>query len=87
MKYYRVKPQYDNKRLCVIKQGKYVNCGDILIARELYTVKEWKKIVKSHVFGFSPADCVEMVEIPKNKTYRSFGARFESRKINAEELI
>ena len=52
MKYYRVKPQYDNKRLCVIKRGKYVNCGDILIARELYTVKEWEKIVKNHECKF-----------------------------------
>lgn len=77
MKYYRVKPQYDNKRLCVIKRGKYVNCGDILIARELYTVKEWEKVVKSHVFRCSPADCVEAVEVSKNKTYCFFGARFE----------
>lgn len=77
MRYYRVKPQYDNKPLCVIKRGKYVNCGDILIARELYTVKEWEKVVKSHVFGCSPVDCVEVVEIPKNKIYRFFGARFE----------
>lgn len=77
MRYYRVKPQYDNKRLCAINRGKYVNCGDILIARELYTVKEWEKIVKSHVFGCSPADCVEVVEIPKNKIYWFFGARFE----------
>ena len=77
MRYYRIKPQYDNKPLCVIKRGKYVNCGDILIARELYTVKEWEKIVKNHVFGYNPADCVEVVEIPKNKTYWFFGARFE----------
>ena len=77
MQYYRVKPQYDNKQLCVIKRGKYVNCGDILIARELYTVKEWEKVVKSHVFGCRPADCVEVVEIPKNKIYWFFGARFE----------
>lgn len=44
MRYYKVKPQYDNKQLCVIKRGKYVNCGDILIAKELYTVKEWERL-------------------------------------------
>lgn len=77
MKYYRVKPQYDNKQLCVIKRGKYVNCGDILIARELYTIKEWEKVVKNHVFGCAPADCVEAVEVSKRKTYLFFGARFE----------
>lgn len=77
MKYYRVKPQYDSKCLCVIKRGKYVNCGDILIAGELYTVKEWEKVIKSHVFGCSPANCVEAVEVSKNKTFWLFEARFE----------
>ena len=77
MKYYRVKQQYDNKPLCVIKRGKYINCGDILIANELYTVKEWEKVVKNHVFGCSPGNCVELVEISKNNIYWFFGARFE----------
>lgn len=81
MKYYRVKPQYDNKSLCVIKRGKYVNCGDILIGKELYTVKEWEKVVNSHVFGCSPLNCVELVEISKNNTYWFFGARFELQEV------
>lgn len=78
MTYYRVKQQYDNKRLCVIKRGKSVDCGDILIASELYTVKEWEKVVKRHVFGCNPAGCVEAVEIPKSKIFWFFGARFEN---------
>lgn len=77
MQYYQVKPKADNKRLFAIKGGAYVNCGDFLIAKELYTPKEWEKIIKSHVFGCDPADCVEVVEVPKNKIYWFFGARFE----------
>lgn len=77
MQYYRVKPEADNKRLYAIKRGVYVNCGDILIAKELYTPKEWEKMVNSHVFGCNPADCVDTVEVSKHKIYWFFGARFE----------
>ena len=39
MKYYRIKPEYDNTRL--LKR----TFDGILIGNELYTVKEWKKLV------------------------------------------
>jgi hypothetical protein len=77
MKYYRVKPEYDNKQLLTKERGIYVNRGYSLIAKELFTVKEWEKICKKHVFRRSLAECVELVEIPKTKVYWFFGARFE----------
>ena len=79
MKYYRVKPEFVGKRLCVCKRGYYVNMGYELIANELFTEKEYAKLQKNHVFGCSPLNCVELVEIPKNKIYWFFGARFENK--------
>lgn len=76
MKYFRVKPEYDNKSICYCYRGYYKNLT-YLVGRELYTAKEWAKIVKQHVFGFNPSDAVDEVEIPKNKIYWCFGARFE----------
>ena len=42
MKYYRVKPEYDNTRL--LNRAKRTFDG-ILISNELYTVKEWERLV------------------------------------------
>lgn len=67
MMYYKVKPEYDN----VYKNPKIHN-GDILIGNELYTKKEFNKL------PFKYAGAFERVEIPKNKTYFFFGARFAS---------
>ena len=39
MKYYRIKPEYDNTRL--LKR----TFDGILIGNELYTVKEWERLV------------------------------------------
>ena len=75
MKYYKVKPEFDNKRICHCIRGKYTDI-DILIGKELYTEKEFLRLVKTHVFGVDPKSCFELVEIPKNKTYWLFGARF-----------
>lgn len=80
MKYWKVKPTFDNKSLCVIKHGHYVNAGDILIANELYTIKEYQKLVDTRFFGFAPYSAVELVEIPKNRVYWFFGARFECKR-------
>ena len=70
MKYYRVKQQYDQKkRYKWNNHGQSVHDGTILIAGELYTPGEFKKL----------ANCLEWfeeVEIPKNKIYFFFGARF-----------
>lgn len=69
MQYYRVKPQYDNKtRYTRNNKGQGVSNG-ILIANELYTPKEYEKLMNCPAW-------FELVEIPKNKIYFFFGARF-----------
>ena len=75
MKYYRVKPQFDNL---------YVNPrtrdGNILVAYELYTETEIKKMINKGLRNYSFIhDIFEVVEIPKSKIYWLFGARFESK--------
>ena len=69
MKYYRVKPQYDNK-----VRYKWNNHGQgvpdsILIANELYTPKEFERLANCPAW-------FELVEIPKSNIYFCFGAWF-----------
>ena len=69
MKYYKVKPQYDNKTRYTWNNRQQGISNGILIANELYTPAEFRKI----------ANCpswFECVEIPKSKIYFFFGARF-----------
>lgn len=62
MKYFKVKPEFDNKpRLD----------GSILIANELYTEREVKR------FGI-PTCRLDSVEVHPKDTYFCFGARFMS---------
>lgn len=53
---------------------------NILIANELYTIKEYEKIRYNFMkIGGSTTklkDKFDLVDIPKNKTYFCFGARF-----------
>ena len=65
MKYYRVKKKYDN-----FPKNPKVLDGNIFVANELYTEREFKKLpfVYSCIF--------EEIEIPRNRTYWFFGARF-----------
>ena len=60
MKYYKVKPEYDNKRR---------NDNNIYIANELYTEKEAEKC---HI----NKNYCDIINIPKNETYFFFGVRF-----------
>lgn len=60
MKYYKVKSEADNK--CR-------SDGNIYVANELYTETEAIKLKLNKAF-------LEVVEIPKNKVYWFFGARF-----------
>ncbi len=60
MKYYKVKPQHDNKRR---------SDGSILVENELYTEKELQRYK-------IPVALVDMVQIPKTQIYFFFGARF-----------
>ena len=72
MKYYRVKPQYDN-RVRHTRSNRYHNRSNgVLIGKELYTPSEFKKL------AICPA-WFEVVEISKQDVYTLFGARFESR--------
>lgn len=60
MKYYKVKPEYDNKRR---------SDNNIYIANELYTEKE---VEKYHI----NKNYCDIVNISKNETYFFFGVRF-----------
>ena len=65
MRYYRVRKEYDN-----FPQNPRIKDGNILIANELYTEKEFNKLPYIYAGAF------EMIDIPKNQTYWMFGARF-----------
>ena len=73
MKYYRIKPEYDNIRL--LNRAKRTFDG-ILISNELYTVKEWEKLVLK--YRVSEAVC-DIVNISPKETYWCFGARFQNK--------
>ena len=60
MKYYKVKPEADNKRR---------SDGSIYVANELYTEKEAEKFKLNKAF-------LDVVEVSKKSVYWFFGARF-----------
>lgn len=66
MKYYRVRKMYDQ-----FPKNPRVRDGNILIGGELYTTAEFNRLPYIYAAAF------ELVEITKNKTFWSFGARFE----------
>jgi len=71
MLYYRVKPEYDNVRLL----NRTTRAFDwVLAGNELYTEKEWKRLVLR--YRVSGVVC-EPVQISKRKIHFFFGARFE----------
>lgn len=72
MKYYRVKPQYDNKTRYTWNNHKQGVSNGIIIGNELYTPCEFARL------AMCPA-WFEVVEISKRKIYFFFGARFESK--------
>lgn len=63
MKYYRVKPIFDNYKK---------NTTDIFVGNELYTENEVNKLDCVY------KDMFDIVEINKNNTHFFFGARFEN---------
>ena len=73
MKYYKVKPQYDNKTRYTRNNRQGVRENGIIVANELYTPSEFKKL------ALCPA-WFEVVEISKRDIYTFFGARFEIKK-------
>lgn len=79
MIYYRVNPAFDNtvkyKRM---NNSKYlVNDGSILIGNELYTEKEYNRMIENYVFRIPVEKLFSRVEISKRRVYWFFGARFE----------
>lgn len=86
MRYYRVKPEYDQKQR--IKNHKYSikrKPDGIFVANELYTAGELDKfyLTKAQDNWFEPVD------IPKNKVYWFFGCRFamEENKETEEVMV
>lgn len=75
MKYYRVKPEYDNKTRYTWDNHGRGRSNGILIANELYTPAEYRKIANY-------AGWFETVDISPKNTHTFFGARFENRKEN-----
>ena len=71
MKYFKVKAEADQVR-------KNVNSTDFLIANELYTEKELQKFTSTG--SVYTKNYFDIVEIPKNNTYKMFGARFSTNK-------
>jgi len=69
MKYYKVNPECDQKRVCDITNKRTITT---LIANELYTEKE---VDKRGLIVYS--DYFDIVEISTKKTGYIFGARFE----------
>lgn len=65
MTYYRVRKEFDQYP----KKPK-IRDGNILIAEELYTEKEFNKLPYVYVGAF------ERIDIPRNLTCQFFGARF-----------
>lgn len=70
MLYYRIKPEYDSMRLL----NRTTRAFDrVLIGNELYTEKEWERLVLR--YRVSGIVC-EPVYVNKRDTYIFFGARF-----------
>lgn len=72
MKYYKVKPEYDNRTRYTWNNLRQRVSNGILIANELYTLKEFEKLAIC-------SEWFEVVEINKRSMYWLFGARFENK--------
>ena len=70
MLYYRVKKEYDNRTKYTWNNKRQGVSNGILIANELYTPSEFRKI--ANYSGY-----FEPVEVKKNDIYFFFGARFQ----------
>lgn len=71
MIYYKVKPEYDNKkRYAYNRKRGGLKIDGIWIANELYTGKEL------HNYCVNLNETFDKVEISKRKIYFMFGARF-----------
>jgi len=71
MKYYKVKPSCNNKKVCDIANKRVITT---LIANELYTEKE---VNKRGLIVYS--DYFDILNISSKRTFWMFGARFETK--------
>ena len=76
MKYFRVKKEFDNTQKINKKAHltRYHYKNDIWIGGELYTIGEVERLRKNNII--IDEKMFDFIEIPKNKTYFFFGARF-----------
>lgn len=70
MKYYRVKPENDNKTRFILKNDGTLKTDGIFVGGELYTEKEIKKY-------FGGVLMCDLVNVSSRKTYFFFGARLK----------
>ena len=73
MKYYKVKPEFDQRDKIVFigTNNTKTKLDGILIGNELYTPRERERIALSDKF-------FEIVNVPKNHSYWFFGARYNT---------
>lgn len=70
MKYFKIKPQFDNKPRYTLNKHGFATHAGIFVGNELYTEHELKKYVR-----FNP-EWLEPVNVSRKQTYIMFGARF-----------
>ena len=75
MIYYRVRKEFDN-----FPQNPRIYDGNILIAEELFTEKEFNKLPYVYAGAF------ERIDIPRNSTYWFFGARFQKQELKNDHI-
>lgn len=75
MIYYRVRKEFDN-----FPQNPRIHDGNILIGGELLTEREFNKLPYVYAGAF------ERIDIPKNSTYRCFGARFQKEELKNDYI-
>ena len=75
MIYYRVRKEYDQ-----FPQNPRIHDGNILIAEELFTEKEFNKLPYVYAGAF------ERIDIPRNQTYWFFGARFQKEELKNDYI-
>jgi len=66
MKFYKIRKEYDQ-----FPKNPKNHDGNIYIANELYTEKEFNRLPYVYCGAY------EITDIPKNETYMFFGARFQ----------
>jgi len=71
MLYYKVKEQYDNKRIYKRNNRGQLAYNGFLVGNELLTQKELEKLGNVNLEWF------EQVNVKKTDTYFFFGARFQ----------